>query len=192
MSLEGGPISRRRALVTLAAGAVIGCGNRAAPAPAPALACVPEGAPDTSYCLVRKMTVRSPGARKLAVGQAQLTNIDDNTAVIVARDEGGYHALSGICTHQCCLVSLCTSTDCPEPTTNPGDCATSEVVASDPNTQDVLCTCHGSRFRLKDGLCLRPPQNSPLPKSLPSFALKFDGDDALVDTAQTVDAHKRV
>ncbi len=181
-------ISRRRALLTLAAA---GCGNGSAPAPS-GPACLPEGAAASSYCLVRKMLVRSPGARRLAVGQAQLTNIDDDTAVIVARDAGGYHALSGICTHQCCLVSLCTGDDCPDPTSNPGNCGTTAPVAADPSAEGVLCTCHGSRFRLRDGLCLKPPQNTPLPKPLPSFALSFDGDDAVVDTGRTVDPLARV
>jgi len=175
------PIPRRRALLTLAASAAMTGGK---------VDCrsTPDGGASPTYCLVVSLIIRSAGARLLAVGQAQLTNIDDNTAVIVARDAGGHHALSGICTHYCCLVSLCADLQCATPTTNPGECGTTAIVPSDPAGQGILGACHGSRFRLNDGQVLLGPATNPLP----SFALGFDGDDALVDTTQLVDAAKRI
>lgn len=185
------PMPRRRALLTLAATAAGGCGGGSpAGGTGGKVDCrsTPDGGASPTYCLVVSVIVRSAGARLLAVGQAQLTNIDDNTAVIVARDAGGYHALSGICTHYCCLVSLCADLTCATPTTNPGECGTTAMVAADPAGQGILCACHGSRFRLDDGEVLLGPATHPLP----SFALSFDGDDALVDTTRPVDAAKRI
>jgi len=45
--------------------------------------------------------------RTLALGQAALFNVDDSIVVVIGRDDSGMYAMSGICTHQCCLVALC-------------------------------------------------------------------------------------
>jgi Rieske Fe-S protein len=122
------------------------------------------------------------------VGQAVLANLDDNTAVIVARDGRGFHALSAICTHACCLVSLCRVSTCSTVTSNPGECAATDSVSVDENASTIACPCHGSSFRLIDGA----PTGGPARRPLPSYALRFDAQDALVDTARTVDAAARV
>ncbi|MEO7331121.1 MAG: Rieske (2Fe-2S) protein [Minicystis sp.] len=187
---DGGGVSRRRALLTLAAGAVsAGCGGGAGTGTGgggPGSCFEPaDGGSAPPYCLVEARVVRVPGAKALGVGQAALTNLDDNTAVIVARDELGYHALSAICTHICCLVALCREVDCASATSNPGACGTSEVVIGDAT---AVCPCHGSTFRLRDG----EPLTGPAKKPLPAFVLRFEGEDALVDTSQPTAASTRV
>jgi nitrite reductase/ring-hydroxylating ferredoxin subunit len=178
-------LSRRRVLLMLAGGAVsAGCGSTgtsgaaggggSGPCATPA-----DGGTAPPYCLVEPREVRASGAKTLAVGDAILTNLDDNTAVIVARDAGGWHALSAICTHACCLVSLCRDAACAAATSNPGECGTSPRVSGDESTLSAVCPCHGSTFRLSDGTALTGPAKKPLP----SFALRFEGDDAIVDTS---------
>lgn len=127
--------------------------------------------------------VRVVGAATLTVGQAVLTNIDDNTAVIVARDSRGYHALSAICTHACCVVSLCRNAACTELTPTPAECRATQVAENDPEGESILCPCHGSTFRLSDGVALTGPTST----SLPAYALSLDGDDVVVDTGTRVD-----
>lgn len=146
-----------------------------------------DGGSATGYCLVEPVVLRVAGAKRLTPGQASLTNVDDSTAVIVARDAKGFHALSAICTHACCLVSLCNDALCSDATTNPGACGTTPPEAA-PSSAGIVCPCHGSGFRIDDGSPIMGPAKRPLP----SFALSFDGDDALVDIARTVDASVRV
>src|SRR5205085_2631589 len=105
-------LSRRRALLVLAASA---CGNGgSASSSGGPTSCfeIADGGAGKPYCLVEGRLVRVAGAKQIEVGAAALTNIDDNTAVIVARDAQGFHALSAICTHACCLVSLCKDASC--------------------------------------------------------------------------------
>ncbi|MEP7120895.1 MAG: Rieske (2Fe-2S) protein [Byssovorax sp.] len=179
-------LSRRRALLVIAAAGAssAGCGNGGAggagggggsgPCATPA-----DGGTALVYCLIEPRQVRARGAKLLAVGEALLTNVDDKTAVIVARDAKGWHALSAICTHACCLVSLCRDADCAAATSNPGECGTSPRVGAGAATLSAVCPCHGSTFRLSDGEALTGPAKKPLP----SLAMRFDGDDVLVDTS---------
>ena len=132
--------------------------------------------------------LRVAGARTLASGQAVLLNLDDNTGVIVARDGAGLHALSAICTHACCLVSLCGDVACTELSASPGACEESDRAAGDAAGASILCPCHGSTFRLSDGGVLQGPATRPLP----AYALALDGDDVIVDTGTHVDAAARV
>ncbi len=188
---EGKPgVSRRRVLLTLAAGAagVGGCGGGTTPGNTDVSCFQAASGPAPNYCLVRAAIIRSPRARKLGVGQVQLTNIDDNTAVVVVRDAKGFYALSGICTHACCLVALCSDADCTAPTINPGECATTVAVNASMTGKGLLCPCHGSSFAIADGAVLKGPATNPLP----AYAVTFDGDDVLVDTTKPVDAGKRV
>jgi Rieske Fe-S protein len=185
------PIPRRRLLMALAACvAPFGCSGSASKASRNTSACATpsDGGSNASYCLVQGRVVRVADAQTLQVGQARLTNIDDNTAVIVARDAQGFHALSAICTHACCLVSLCRETGCLEVTSNPGECGTSDAVSAGETTSGIACPCHGSNFRLIDGA----PTKGPALRPLPSYAMTFDGRDALVDTARTVQPTFRV
>jgi Rieske Fe-S protein len=186
-------LSRRHALLVLAAGAAsAGCGGGATGGAGgggsgPCATPTDVGAAP-GYCLVEPLHVRARGAKSLAIGEAVLTNLDDNTAVIVARDAQGWHALSAICTHACCLVSLCRDADCAAATSNPGACGTSPRVSGDSATLNAVCPCHGSTFRLSDGEALSGPAKKPLP----SLAMSFDGDDALVDTSTLVSPTDRV
>jgi Rieske Fe-S protein len=191
--VQGGPIARRKLLLALAASvSPVGAGSCAGPGSNPSsresrCAAADDGGAGT-YCLVEPRLVRVANARALSVGQALLANVDDNTAVIVARDGGGFHALSAICTHACCLVTLCVASSCSSVSSNPGECGRTEPVTLDENAPGIACPCHGSSFRLIDGA----PTGGPARRSLPSYAIRFDGHDALVDTGSTVDAANRV
>ena len=187
------PIARRRLLLAVAASlspiASGSCtGSVSNPSSGESRCTFADDGGSGTYCLVEPRLVRVPNARLLSVGQAVLANVDDNTAVIVARDVGGFHALSAICTHACCLVTLCVSSTCSSVTSNPGDCRRTEAVTVDENAPGVACPCHGSSFRLIDGA----PTGGPARRPLPSYALRFDGHDALVDTGYVVDPGNRV
>jgi len=187
------PIPRRRLLLAFATSiSPVGCANGApsgrAPRESPGCATPSDGGGVGGYCLVDPRVFRITNGRALGVGQALLANFDDNTAVIVARDADGFHALSAICTHACCLVSLCRVSTCTDVTSNPGECRTTQPVSVDENASAIVCPCHGSSFRLLDGT----PTGGPARRPLPSYTLRFDGEDALVDTAQTVDPATRV
>lgn len=95
--------------------------------------------------------MRVAAAAALEEGRAVLLNVDDNTAVIVARDAGGFHALAAICTHACCIVSLCGNAGCTSLSKSPGMCEATPVAAGDSSGPSALCPCHGSTFRLSDG-----------------------------------------
>jgi nitrite reductase/ring-hydroxylating ferredoxin subunit len=187
------PIARRRLMLLLAASmSPLGCASAQEPrgkksSRGSGCTSSDDGGAGT-YCLVEPRLLRVPNARALGVGQALLANIDDNTAVIVARDPGGFHALSAICTHACCLVSLCRASDCSTVTSNPGECRVTEAVSIDENAAAVACPCHGSSFRVVDGA----PTGGPARRPLPSYAIQFDGQDALVDTGRIVEAAARV
>ena len=181
----------RRELLRVAAGlagaSVFRCGS--ADPVGTSDACVsPSSAPGRAYCLVEPLIVRVPGGAALGQNHAVLFNVDDNTAVIVARDERGLHALSAICTHACCVVSLCESPSCDALTTTPPACSSTPMAIADPMGQALLCPCHGSAFRMADGAALTGPAVTPLP----ALAVTVDGPDALVDTGRQVDVADRV
>lgn len=159
-----------------------GCGGD--PPPPTCVARVVSSRP--SYCLVEARVLRVPGARQLAAGGAVLLNVDDNTAVVVARDAGGYYALSAICTHQCCLLSVCDDAACGAPAPNPGECRATAKVTPSAAGVALICPCHASGFRL-DGTVA----SGPATRSLPHFALTFERDDALVDTSADVRSDQR-
>lgn len=171
----------RRVLLGGAGTLVIGCAD----APAD---CVEPGQGGAGYCLVEPLVVRVPGAARLGAGEAILFNVDDNTAVIVARDSGGLHALSGICTHACCIVSLCGDRTCTSLTPTPDACDKTRIAAADAQGPSIFCPCHGSTFRIADGAVLSPPATTPLP----AWSMRVDGEDVLVDTAVSVAASLRV
>lgn len=184
-----GKLTRRSVLLSLAGTAL-------------ASACTSGGKPEKSacrtvptanggaagYCLVDPLLVRTKSARLLAVGEAVLAKVDDNTAVIVARDATGFHALSAICTHACCVVSLCRDPLCATTAITPDDCGETAATAVPAPGIALLCICHGSNFNLADGAVLSGPAKKPLP----AYAIAFDGDDVLVDTSTLVSAALRV
>src|SRR5882672_5860197 len=131
--------SRRSFLVVGAGSLLAGCGPKGhAPCPT-----TPGVGPGLGYCLVDGKRLVVPGAGLLAVGSAMLMNDDDNTAAIVIRDDQGFYGLSGICTHSCCLVSLCRDATCKTAIGNPGDCSRTEVVSVPMAGALVVCPCHG-------------------------------------------------
>jgi Rieske Fe-S protein len=144
------------------------------------------------FCGSRRVTVFMqpegvPGAALLPVGSAMLMNDDDNTAAIVVRDDQGFYALSGICTHSCCLVSLCKDSACKAAIGNPGDCSKTEIVSLPAAGALVICPCHGSRFA-KDGMVL----NGPAVRALPAIQVEVIGNDVGVDLSLEVASSTRV
>ena len=181
--------TRRQVLVAAAACGAGACGMACAGSAAPPGPCAePSSGNDAAYCLLEALVVRVFRAAGLVEGHAVLANVDDNTAVIVGRDAAGFYALSGICTHACCVVSLCGDAACAHPTSTPDACADTGPASGDAQGESILCPCHGSTFRLADGAALTGPATT----ALPSFALSFDGEDALVDTASRVAAGTRM
>ena len=142
----------------------------------------------SSYCLVDGGRLKIPGGARLVVGEAVLYNVDDNTAVVVARDDRGLFAVSAICTHQCCLLVLCNDAPCKMPRTNPGECATSPTSTPSFNggAPALFCPCHASAFSL-DGDVM----GGPAPRPLPHYALAAAGDDVVVTIGAVVDRDQR-
>ncbi len=138
------------------------------------------------YCLLSSERIRVRSGATLQVGEAVLFNVDDNTAVILARDEQGLFARSAICPHACCVVALCSDMACGHLTPSPPTCGASAVVRPDP-AGGVVCPCHGSQFRLSDGAVLTGPARAPLR----AYAAEPDGADAWVDTGTEVDPATR-
>lgn len=135
------------------------------------------------YCLVEKFVARITGGALLLDGESMLGLLDDNTAVVIGRDAGGFFARSAVCTHACCVVTLCGDDACSSLDPTPDACGT-----VGPTTADrVLCPCHGSIFRVSDGIALTGPATTPLPP----YSVTLDGDDLLVDTGTEVDATTR-
>ncbi len=139
------------------------------------------------YCLLSSERVRVHSGATLQVGEAVLFNVDDNTAVILARDEQGLFARSAICPHACCIVALCSDMACDHLTPSPPTCGASAVVRPDP-AGGVICPCHGSQFRLSDGAVLTGPARAPLR----AYFAESDGEDAWVDTGTEVDPTTRM
>ena len=183
----------RRRFLQLGAGAIlVGCNPTNGKAPGEdagsldARAAATDGvaagcaAPSTgagqAYCLVESLEVRVAGAAGLAVGQVVLVNVDDNTAAIVARDERGFYGLSAICTHSCCLVTLCGNVACTDLRTNPGNCGVTSAASLVRTGRAFLCPCHGSEFAA-DGTALTGPATT----RLPSIPVRVAGADVIVD-----------
>ncbi len=184
MNLSGP--TRRQVLVGLVA--LPACSGKSADTADSAVICTTASTgADQTFCNVSALTVRIPGAAALTPGDALLANVDDNTAVILARDSAGFYARSGICTHACCIVALCTDATCSAFTTSPGACQTTQVVRPDPSG-GIFCPCHGSTFALVDGSVTAAPARV----ALPSYAVTIDGNDVLVDTGTQVGPSARV
>lgn len=170
----------RRQILGGAAACLAGCGKRGTTPTGDTGGCSAASTGSTpQYCLVTAVVVRVRGAANLAVGEAVLANLDDNTAVIVARDADGLHAMSAICTHACCIVALCGDAACSSLTPTPGACESTDVLAA----PGILCPCHGSTFAISDGAALTGPATT----ALPSYSLELAGADVLVDTGTLVD-----
>lgn len=163
---------KRRDVLRGLVGLCAGCAGRA---PTGFDGCTaPSAGGGETYCLVNGMSARVAGGASLAVGEVLLANIDDNTAVLVGRDDAGFFARSAVCTHACCIVALCGDDGCSTLDTTPDPCAVTGAARSD----RVLCPCHGSTFRISDGEALTGPASTPLP----AYPVSVDGADLWVDT----------
>ena len=184
----------RRNLFLLTAGATLGActsssdGTSASAGKPAAGACgKPAAGPGLGYCVVESKELVFPGAARLGVGEVMLRSLDDQTAAIVARDERGFYALSAICTHACCTVSLCgAGADCRSPTLSPRDCgdAVRAVLAS--SGPAFLCPCHGSTFSA-DGTAM----TGPALRALPPVTVRISGDDLIVDLSAPASVAQR-
>ena len=169
-------LTRRRFVALGAVGgglSLLGCGGASAPC------ATPSDGPGAGYCLVRDLQIRVPGGATLAVGQVVLFADDDDNAVIVARDDRGLYAMSAVCTHSCCMVTVCNSSCAHGVFTNPGSCAATPVGALAATGAAFICACHGSEFAA-DGSVVTGPATSPLP----SLTLTVVGNDVIVDLAR--------
>ncbi len=134
------------------------------------------------YCVVQSRELIFPGAASLAVGEAMLRSFDDSTAAIVVRDDKGFYALSAICTHACCTVSLCGAGDeCGSPVLSPRDCDNASRAVISHSGPAFLCPCHGSLFSA-DGTVTKGPAQ----RALPAVPVRIAGDDAHVDLSRSV------
>lgn len=175
------PLNRRDTLRGLAA-LCAGCigPNKDTSQPSKPMGCTESSLGSSpGYCLVEKFIARVVGGALLLPGESMLANIDDNTAVVVGRDIGGFFARSAVCTHACCVVALCDDDVCSALDPTPDPCG----IVGPSSADRVLCPCHGSIFRISDGVALTGPATL----SLPAYALMMDGDDLLVDTGTEVD-----
>jgi len=183
--------TRRELLIGLGAMACAGCGSpsRATGGDAGSSQRDCSAASDggaREYCLLSNVRVRVPAGVALKDGEAVLVNLDDNTAVILARDADGLYARSGICTHACCIVALCDDRACGALTPTPLACETTAIVRPD-RQGGIVCPCHGSTFRLSDGGVIKGPARLPLP----AYLAVVDGQDVWVDTGVSVDSSAR-
>lgn len=178
------PLSRREALGGLAAFGAGCAGTRLDSGDSTPQGCALPSTGDAAlYCLVERLVVRVGGASGMLAGETMLGVVDANTAVLVGRDEGGFFARSAVCTHACCVVNLCESDACDALSHTPTDCGTVGPFPGD----RALCACHGSEFRVSDGVPLTGPATTPLP----AYALTLEGEDLLVDTGLEIDPTTR-
>lgn len=156
---ENGNSLRRRAFLGVVgaagvAGAAVGCGSDAN---------TPAGPTD-----VGAVTEWSERTWKLLCGQN----------LIVGRDELGFYALSAICTHQGCTVTMGTSS-----------CAAgSPVVTASGTLPTIGCPCHSSAFNIRDGARISGQATT----ALPAYKVTLTAGRVMVDRGVTVAGATRV
>ena len=74
---------------------------------------------------------------EIPVGGGKIFNADK--VVVTQPTKGDFKAFSAVCTHQGCIVA-------------------------DIKGEDIDCTCHGSKFSIKDGSVVNGPATKPLEK----------------------------
>ncbi len=78
---------------------------------------------------------------EVPVGSGKIFAADK--VVVTQPTAGDFKAFSAVCTHQGCVVA-------------------------DIKGEDIDCTCHGSKFSIKDGSVLKGPATKPLEKLTPT------------------------
>jgi Rieske Fe-S protein len=179
--------ARRRFLIQTIAAAATGCGGSSSSSSSGRKCAADATGPGLNYCLVEKQALRVPGAARFAPGQVTIMLLDDSTGAIVARDSGGFYALSATCTHACCNVNVCADTSCTTATLNAGACGTRAASVLARTGAAFLCPCHGSQYAA-DGSVLSGPAHL----ALPSVAMAIHGDDVVVDLSRAVDPRARI
>ena len=86
---------------------------------------------------------------EVPVGSGKIFTADK--VVVTQPTEGDFKAFSSICTHQSCPVTKIEG-------------------------EDIACTCHGSKFSIKDGSVV----NGPATKPLSALSVKVSGTDLIV------------
>jgi Rieske Fe-S protein len=177
-------VGRRVFLIGAAGAGLLACSSSTT---GPSCA-TPSTGPGLPYCLVGKKKLTVPDGASLAVGEAVIMSIDDNSAAVVARDAGGFYALSATCPHACCTVALCSGASCTNPILSANDCGQPKKgPLADAKGVAFLCPCHGSEFG-PDGSVLTGPAIS----GLPAVALELSGTSVIVDLATPVATSLRV
>ncbi|NUS74421.1 MAG: non-heme iron oxygenase ferredoxin subunit [Corynebacteriales bacterium] len=103
------------------------------------------------------MFERVCAASEITKGSALAVEVDDQPVAVVHADDGNFYAIHDVCSH-------------------------AEVALSDGEIDGCTLECwlHGSRFDLKTGEPLELPATEPVP----TYAVRVDGDDVLVDIEQ--------
>lgn len=99
--------------------------------------------------------------------------------LIVGRDEMGFYALSAVCTHQGCTVTL-GSNACSA--TGSGDVTASGALPT------IGCPCHASAFNVQDGARI----SGEAQRALPAYRVTITNGRVLVDRGTTVAGATRV